>query len=180
MVLMSVAGQYSGNGLGYFNSVIYENLGITSVNQQLAYNLLYAVISAIGALIGALLSDRMPRRKVLVFGTFGESHRSRPPRSELTLPSLCLLVGYQRRIAIRHGHARSECLPFGIQGCTCGLPPFQFQLHVHLHPSSSRRPDRGSRDHHSSQGSRSVEHDHRRHGLPEPGESDVHQGIVRC
>lgn len=70
VVLMSVAGQYSGNGLGYFNSVIYENLGITSVNQQLAYNLLYAVISAIGALIGALLSDRMPRRKVLVFGTF--------------------------------------------------------------------------------------------------------------
>lgn len=73
VLLMAVAGQYSGNGLSSFNSVIYRNLGITSVEKQLAYNLLYACISAIGALCGALLTDKMPRRKVLVFGTFSKS-----------------------------------------------------------------------------------------------------------
>jgi MFS family permease len=66
---MSVTGQYSGNGLGYFNTVIYAKIGVTSVVMQLAYNLVYAVVSAIGALFGALLSDRMPRRLPLVYGT---------------------------------------------------------------------------------------------------------------
>lgn len=66
---MSVTGQYSGNGLGYFNTVIYAKIGVTSVVMQLAYNLVYSVVSAIGALFGACLSDRMPRRRPLVFGT---------------------------------------------------------------------------------------------------------------
>lgn len=69
VIIMSVAGQYSGNGLAYFNTVIYAKLGIATVTKQLAYNLLYSVISALGALGGASLSDRMPRRKVLVYGT---------------------------------------------------------------------------------------------------------------
>jgi MFS family permease len=69
---MSVTGQYSGNGLGYFNTVIYAKIGVTSVVMQLAFNLVYAVVSAIGALFGACLSDRMPRRLPLVFGTLGE------------------------------------------------------------------------------------------------------------
>lgn len=71
--MMSIAGQYSGNGLAYFNTVIYEQLGIASVNQQLGYNLMSSALSAVGALAGALLSDKMPRRKVLVWGTLGES-----------------------------------------------------------------------------------------------------------
>ena len=61
VIMMSIFGQYSGNGLAYFNTVIYYNLGIKSVPKQLAYNLLYAVMSAIGAVIGASLTDRMPR-----------------------------------------------------------------------------------------------------------------------
>ncbi|GFZ44649.1 hypothetical protein JCM24511_02373 [Saitozyma sp. JCM 24511] len=69
VIMMGVAGQYSGNGLAYFNTVIYQKLGIKAVTEQLGYNLLYAFISALGALCGAILSDRMPRRKVLVFGT---------------------------------------------------------------------------------------------------------------
>ncbi len=73
VILMGVAGQYSGNGLAYFNTVIYSSLGVKTVEKQLAYNVLYSVLSAIGALGGALLSDKMPRRKVLVFGTLGES-----------------------------------------------------------------------------------------------------------
>jgi predicted MFS family arabinose efflux permease len=71
--MMSIAGQYSGNGLAYFNTVIYEQLGIKSVNQQLGYNLMSSALSAVGALAGAALSDRMPRRKVLVWGTLGKS-----------------------------------------------------------------------------------------------------------
>ena len=69
---MSVAGQFSGNGLAYFNTVIYGKLGINTVSQQLEYNLAFQVLSAGGAFIGAMLSDKMPRRKILVFGTLGQ------------------------------------------------------------------------------------------------------------
>lgn len=62
--------QFSGNGLGYFNTVIYANLGVEKVSQQLAYNLLNSVVSAIGAYSAVCLTDRMPRRKVLIIGTF--------------------------------------------------------------------------------------------------------------
>jgi hypothetical protein len=72
VLMISIFGQFSGNGLGYFNTVIYAGLGITSVPKQLGYNLLNSVVSCIGALIAVSLTDRMPRRKVLVIGTFGE------------------------------------------------------------------------------------------------------------
>jgi MFS family permease len=68
--MISIFGQFSGNGLGYFNTVIFNNLGITSVPQQLGYNVLNQVLSAIGALTAMSLTDKMPRRRVLVIGTF--------------------------------------------------------------------------------------------------------------
>lgn len=71
--MISIFGQFSGNGLGYFNTVIFEQLGIHTVSQQLGYNLLNAVLSAIGALTAVSLTDIMPRRKVLVFGTLGKT-----------------------------------------------------------------------------------------------------------
>jgi sugar porter (SP) family MFS transporter len=70
VLMISIFGQFSGNGLGYFNTTIFENLGITSVPDQLAYNFLNQVLSAIGALTAVTLTDKMPRRKVLVIGTF--------------------------------------------------------------------------------------------------------------
>jgi sugar porter (SP) family MFS transporter len=70
VLMISIFGQFSGNGLGYFNTTIFENLGVTSVPQQLGFNILNQVLSAIGALTAVSLSDRMPRRKVLVIGTF--------------------------------------------------------------------------------------------------------------
>ncbi|KAI2628662.1 general substrate transporter [Hypoxylon sp. NC1633] len=69
VLMISVFGQFSGNGLGYFNTTIFEIIGVTSVEQQLAYNLLNSVLSAVGALAAVALTDIMPRRKVLVFGT---------------------------------------------------------------------------------------------------------------
>lgn len=72
VLMISIFGQFSGNGLGYFNTVIFEQLGITTSSAQLGYNLLNSVLSAIGALSAVALTDRMPRRKVLVIGTFGE------------------------------------------------------------------------------------------------------------
>jgi len=71
VLLMSVAGQFSGNGLGYFNTVIYANLGVTSVAKQLGYNLVSSVTSAVTAILGASFNDRTPRRKILVIGTIG-------------------------------------------------------------------------------------------------------------
>ncbi|KAI0116054.1 general substrate transporter [Hypoxylon sp. NC0597] len=70
VLMISIFGQFSGNGLGYFNTTIFEIIGVTSVEQQLAYNLLNSVLSAVGALAAVSLTDIMPRRKVLVFGTF--------------------------------------------------------------------------------------------------------------
>ncbi|KAK6908653.1 hypothetical protein I204_02054 [Kwoniella mangroviensis CBS 8886] len=71
VIMIGVFGQFSGNGLGYFNTVIYENLGVTSVSKQLAYNLLNSVVSAIGALTAVSLTDVMNRRPVLIIGTLG-------------------------------------------------------------------------------------------------------------
>ncbi|KAI1472957.1 general substrate transporter [Daldinia caldariorum] len=70
VLMISIFGQFSGNGLGYFNTTIFEIIGVTSVEQQLAYNLLNSVLSAVGALTAVALTDTMPRRKVLVLGTF--------------------------------------------------------------------------------------------------------------
>jgi len=70
VLMISIFGQFSGNGLGYFNTVIYASLGITSVVQQLGYNLMSSCISAVVALTAVSLTDKMPRRKILVIGTF--------------------------------------------------------------------------------------------------------------
>ncbi|EFX00295.1 major facilitator superfamily transporter lactose [Grosmannia clavigera kw1407] len=69
VLMISVFGQFSGNGLGYFNTVIFANLGVTAVAQQLGYNLLNAVLSALGAVATVAVTDRTPRRRVLVVGT---------------------------------------------------------------------------------------------------------------
>ncbi|KAI0477863.1 lactose permease [Xylariaceae sp. FL0804] len=70
VLMISIFGQFSGNGLGYFNTTIFKNIGVNSVPAQLGYNLLNSVLSAIGALTASSLTDRMPRRKVLTYGTF--------------------------------------------------------------------------------------------------------------
>lgn len=70
IVMMSVFGQFSGNGLGYFNAAIFSAIGISTTAQQLGFNVLNSCLSAIGAGIGVSQSDKMPRRTVLVYGTF--------------------------------------------------------------------------------------------------------------
>jgi MFS family permease len=71
MVLMiSIFGQFSGNGLGYFNNVIYGQLGYENPATQLGLNLASSCGSAVVGLTAASLSDRMPRVKVLSIGTF--------------------------------------------------------------------------------------------------------------
>ncbi|PKY06172.1 general substrate transporter [Aspergillus campestris IBT 28561] len=70
VLMMGVFGQFSGNGLGYFNPEIFNKLGVKSTSQQLGYNVLNSVLSAIGAGTAVSLTDRMPRRPVLVYGTF--------------------------------------------------------------------------------------------------------------
>lgn len=70
IIMISVFGQFSGNGLGYFNAAIFNLIGVTTTAQQLGYNVLNSVLSAIGAGVGVRFSDKMPRRTVLVWGTF--------------------------------------------------------------------------------------------------------------
>lgn len=50
-------------------TVIYANLGISSVSKQLAYNLVNQIVSAFCAISAATLTDRMPRRAILPAGT---------------------------------------------------------------------------------------------------------------
>ena len=69
VLLMGVFRQFSGNGLRYFNTQIYATVGYDTI-LQLVLNLVSSVASCIGALFGVSLSDRMPRRLVLVWGTF--------------------------------------------------------------------------------------------------------------
>ncbi|ROW15192.1 hypothetical protein VPNG_02982 [Cytospora leucostoma] len=69
VLMMSVFGQFSGNGLGYFNATIFDGIGIKTTAQQLGFNVLNSCLSAIGAGIGVSYSDRMPRRTVLIYGT---------------------------------------------------------------------------------------------------------------
>ena len=69
VLLMGVFGQFSGNGLGYFNTEIYKAVGYDT-DQQFDLNLANSFTSAIGAGFGVALADKMPRRTVLVWGTF--------------------------------------------------------------------------------------------------------------
>jgi len=69
VVFMGVAGQFSGNGLGYFNLQIYEAVGY-DLYMQFVLNLCNSFTSAFGAGVGVALADRMPRRSALVIGSF--------------------------------------------------------------------------------------------------------------
>ncbi|KZV88935.1 general substrate transporter [Exidia glandulosa HHB12029] len=66
--IMGLFGQMSGNGLGYFNVDIYSSLGFDEF-MKFAMNLISTCLSALVAWIAVSLSDRMPRRKVLIIGT---------------------------------------------------------------------------------------------------------------
>lgn len=79
--MISVFGQWSGNGLGYFNATIFKAIGYESSSTQLLLNLVNSIISAVGALTAVYFTDRMRRRPVLIFGTFGMSHLLFPPVS---------------------------------------------------------------------------------------------------
>jgi len=70
VIMISVFGQWSGNGLGYFNPTLFKTIGYKSSSTQLLLNIINSIVSAIGALTAVLFTDRMPRRPVLVYGTF--------------------------------------------------------------------------------------------------------------
>lgn len=70
VIMIGVFGQFSGNGLGYYNSTIFKMMGSNTTAAQLGWTVLNQILSAIGALTAMSQTDRMPRRKVLVWGTF--------------------------------------------------------------------------------------------------------------
>ncbi|EPS25673.1 hypothetical protein POX_c04047 [Penicillium oxalicum] len=69
VIMISVFGQWSGNGLGYFNSTIFNILGYTTSSMQLLLNIVNSLVSAVGAGTAVILTDKMPRRPVLIYGT---------------------------------------------------------------------------------------------------------------
>jgi len=69
MAIMSFAGQWSGNGLGYFTPVLYENVGITSQDKRVTLSFIGTFISWFGAVAGAATTDWFGRRGRLIWGT---------------------------------------------------------------------------------------------------------------
>ncbi|KAJ6164064.1 hypothetical protein N7470_002736 [Penicillium chermesinum] len=69
VVMMAVFGNFSGNGLGYYNTVIFANLGIASVSEQLAYNILNSAIGAIATAVALCLVDRIPGERFFIVPT---------------------------------------------------------------------------------------------------------------
>ncbi|KAG6832173.1 hypothetical protein H0H92_004904 [Tricholoma furcatifolium] len=69
MLLMGFFGQWSGNGLGYFLTILFQNAGVDSQNRRLVLNFANTLISAGGALIGTSLTDRVGRRTMWFWGT---------------------------------------------------------------------------------------------------------------
>lgn len=61
--------QWSGNGLGYFLTILFQNAGVNSQDQRLVLNFANTLISGGGALIGALLTDKVGRRTMWFWGT---------------------------------------------------------------------------------------------------------------
>ncbi|KAH8916306.1 hypothetical protein BT69DRAFT_1355805 [Atractiella rhizophila] len=68
VAFMAIAGQFSGNGLGYYQLNIYEALGY-GYTQRFLMNLGGSLLSALCSITGSLLADRMPRRTVLPLGS---------------------------------------------------------------------------------------------------------------
>lgn len=69
--LISLIPQYVTGGTGYFSTFIYDIVGITSVQKQLMINLIGSFISCAAATSAGLLTDKIPRRAALIWGTTG-------------------------------------------------------------------------------------------------------------
>ncbi|KAK7470345.1 hypothetical protein VKT23_001774 [Stygiomarasmius scandens] len=69
MLMMGFFGQWSGNGLGYFLTVLFASAGVESQERRLVLNFVNTIVSAIGASIGTSLCDTVGRRKMWFWGT---------------------------------------------------------------------------------------------------------------
>ncbi|KAF5358983.1 hypothetical protein D9758_004837 [Tetrapyrgos nigripes] len=73
MLLMGFFGQWSGNGLGYFLTVLFASAGVKSQERRLVLNFVNTIVSAIGASIGTSLCDTVGRRKMWFWGTLASA-----------------------------------------------------------------------------------------------------------
>ncbi|KAF8588210.1 general substrate transporter [Ramaria rubella] len=102
VIMMGCFGQFSGNGLGYFNTTIYQALGYNT-HAQFVLNLASSIVSAVAAGAGVALSDRMPRRQALIWGTLA-SAAFLAINGGLSLQWAHMAVGHQT-LSVGQGHA---------------------------------------------------------------------------
>ncbi len=69
MLLMGFFGQWSGNGLGYFLTILFKNAGANTQERRLVLNFINTLVSASGALLGTSLTDKVGRRTMWFWGT---------------------------------------------------------------------------------------------------------------
>ncbi|KAK6062517.1 lactose permease [Seiridium cupressi] len=72
VVCMAFFGQWSGNNVvSYFMPLMLKEGGITNTSTQLLLNAIYPISSMIASIVGAMLLDKVGRRKMLLGGLFG-------------------------------------------------------------------------------------------------------------
>ncbi|KAJ7212128.1 general substrate transporter [Mycena pura] len=69
VLFLAFCGQWGGSGLSYFLVVLLANDHISTENLRLILSLINNIVGAIGALCGALLSDKVGRRSIWFWGT---------------------------------------------------------------------------------------------------------------
>jgi Na+/melibiose symporter-like transporter len=71
VLLVTVFSQFIGGSvIGYYMSIILQNVGITSSSQQLLLNALNTVFSFVSGIFGSLTVDYFGRRNLFLWGTF--------------------------------------------------------------------------------------------------------------
>ncbi|KAJ7044102.1 general substrate transporter [Mycena alexandri] len=66
--LLACCGQWAGSGLSYFLVVLLANDHIDTQNLRLILSLVSGIVAALGALTGALISDKVGRRAIWFWG----------------------------------------------------------------------------------------------------------------
>lgn len=71
VAMISIIPTFSSGGMGYYTTLLYKNVGISTPSELLMINLVSSIVSWIVAMTAAMFTDWLPRRKAVTIGTFG-------------------------------------------------------------------------------------------------------------
>jgi len=71
VLMMAFCSQWSGAGLLYFLTVLYNSAGVDTQNMRLILNVVNNLVSASAAVTGTIIADKVGRRPLWLWGTLG-------------------------------------------------------------------------------------------------------------